>query len=248
MSRVALIDAGNSRLKWVLCGGGRLRPVAAAEGHGKEAIAELTSALPPPADLDGIWLSHVLGASFERGLCEALGRAGYGPPSVASVPTGGCGHGVRVAYNSPSQLGVDRFLAMVAARQHDCHCLVVDCGTAVTIDALSGDGGHLGGVILPGPALMQRSLLGAAHGVRRASDGPADVFATDTAAGVSAGTWHGVAAAIDRIGDQLASHWSEPPWRLITGGDAGRLLPLLGRDYQPCPDLVLRGLAVVAGC
>ncbi len=67
--------------------------------------------------------------------------------------------GVTIRYSDPSRLGVDRWLAMLAAHAASTKaCLVVDCGTALTIDKLTASGEHCGGYIIPGLALMRRSL------------------------------------------------------------------------------------------
>ena len=67
--------------------------------------------------------------------------------------------GVRNGYAKPAQLGSDRWAALIAAwHLVQRKCLVVDSGTATTIDTLSGQGEFVGGLILPGVELMQRSL------------------------------------------------------------------------------------------
>src|SRR5690606_5658142 len=129
-----------------------------------------------------------------------------------------------------------------------------DCGTAITVDALRGDGRHLGGLILPGPAMMRRALTTGTRGVRvddadgvAQAVGPLAPHATDTAAAVRAGTSWAAVAAIDRIVDALRGDLAEPVACLITGGDAGAVEPLLEVPYRLEPDLVLAGLAIVAG-
>ena len=67
--------------------------------------------------------------------------------------------GVTNSYRQPRRLGVDRWVAMIGAwSEFESSCLVVDAGTAVTIDAIDDTGQHLGGQILPGVALMARAL------------------------------------------------------------------------------------------
>ena len=67
--------------------------------------------------------------------------------------------GVSIQYEDPSRLGVDRWLAMLAAYSAvKGTCIIVDAGTALTIDVLAADGCHQGGYILPGLALMRASL------------------------------------------------------------------------------------------
>jgi type III pantothenate kinase len=101
-------------------------------------------------------------------------------------------------------------------------------------------------LILPGLALMRRSLLEGTAGVRPVGDADVSLLARNTAGAVAAGTLYAVVATVDRIGADLAAELGGRVEALLTGGDAPLLLPLLGRRWRHEPDLVLRGLAVLA--
>jgi len=154
--------------------------------------------------------------------------------------------GVTNTYKDPARLGADRWAALIAARARlpGAVC-VVDCGTALTIDALDGNGVYRGGVILPGLALMRDALL-RTQGVREVLGDAESPLAQSTADGVAAGTLFGLTGAIDRILDEQAMRLGDTPHILITGGDAQTLLARLRHAVQHTPDLVLEGVACIA--
>jgi type III pantothenate kinase len=155
---------------------------------------------------------------------------------------------VRNGYDLPATLGADRWCALIAARP-SAPCIIVDAGSAVTIDALSGDGTFMGGVILPGLDMM-RAVLDERTGLIRDTAGcDDDVLARTTASGVASGTLIGLAGAVDAIVAAQRDMLGAPAPALLCGGDGAKLLALLrSTPVTLTPDLVLRGLAVIAGC
>ena len=157
-------------------------------------------------------------------------------------------YGVSNAYTSPERLGADRWATLVAAHHlYPGPSCVVDCGTAVTIDAVAGTGEHLGGLILPGLTMMRQALVENTQGIGRVATGDVSLLARNTDDGVTAGTLYALVAALDRIVADVAAELDGEVALLLTGGDAGMLLPLLQDSWQHEPDLVLQGLAVIAG-
>lgn len=157
--------------------------------------------------------------------------------------------GVKNHYREPATLGADRWVALIAAHRMSTGPLsVVDCGTAVTIDALSAQGDFLGGVILPGLQLLRSSLVGATHEIREIDGDDTNCLGLSTADAVTGGSAFGLAGAIDRILTEQAKQLGRGVRVLITGGDATRVLPRLRVEVpvEHVPDLVLRGLALIA--
>jgi type III pantothenate kinase len=157
--------------------------------------------------------------------------------------------GVKNHYREPATLGADRWVALIAAHRMSTRSLsVVDCGTAVTIDALSAQGDFLGGVILPGLQLLRSSLVGATHEIREIKGNDTSCLGLSTADAVTGGSAFGLAGAIERILSEQAKQLGKDARVLITGGDATRVLPRLRVEtpVEHVPDLVLRGLALIA--
>ncbi len=242
-----LVDAGNTRLKWGVLEDGEIHDT----GHVLKAdIAEhglprLTTRLPRGADR--VFVSNVAGQGFATRLAGVL-SAHYGC-DVRFAQTAREAAGLRNAYDDVRQMGVDRWVAMVGAwREFGNALVVVDAGTAVTIDAIDASGQHLGGQILPGFGLMTRALGSAT------SDIPVferddwlvsrglDIFGSSTEAGVTRGAANAVAGAVDRAISVLRSNAYDPV-TVLTGGDASAMLQALADAPEHRPNLVLAGLA-----
>ncbi len=157
--------------------------------------------------------------------------------------------GVTNAYAQPALLGADRWAAMIAAWQAtgDVVC-VVDCGTAITLDLVDAGGVHRGGLILAGVTMMQQALCAHTADLPLPHDEPAPVsLATTTSGAISRGSLYAAAAAIERIATDMAASTGLQPAVVITGGDAQRLVPLLGLVARYDADMVLKGIAILAG-
>ena len=202
--------------------------------------------MPPATQL--IIVANVAGDTIEARLKELLrARAGITPELVAVRAEE---HGVRCAYADPSRLGVDRWIAVLAAHHHapGAAC-VVDAGTAATFDAVDAGGQHLGGLIMPGPRLLAAALdrntsdIGATLAVEETPRG-LDLLGKTTDAGVGHGSWLAVAAAIDRAVATVETALGERPTVYLTGGDASMLRGWLETEVEMRADLVLEGLAL----
>jgi type III pantothenate kinase len=239
-----LVDIGNTNLKWATRQSATLSELQTVQHFGGLPI-DLHATWDQLAVPDRVLVSNVGGEAvasiFERA-CRS-----YWDRSPAFAQTERSAHGVTIAYECPERLGVDRWLALVAAHQA-CKgpVLIVDAGTATTYDLLLGDGRHLGGLILPGIEMMRDSLLAGTHIPRVEPEEPDEPWAADTGAAVAAGSIQAPAALAERLCDLLAKQAGAHPELAVTGGDAERLLPALHRRARHQPDLVLQGLALIA--
>ena len=157
--------------------------------------------------------------------------------------------GVKNHYREPITLGADRWAALIAAHRMSTRPVsVVDCGTAVTVDALSAQGDFLGGVILPGLRLLRSSLVGATQEIREINGDDTSCLGLSTADAVTGGSAFALAGALERILIEQAKQLGKGFQVLVTGGDAVRVLPRLQVEapVEHVPDLVLRGLALIA--
>ncbi|HNP64753.1 MAG TPA: type III pantothenate kinase, partial [Woeseiaceae bacterium] len=152
-----LLDVGNSRLKWGVYEDGEIhRTGHISLGNIKEkGLSALTTKLPRNADV--VFASNVAGASFATRLSGVVGM--HCNADVHFARSERRGWGITNSYRQPRLLGVDRWVAMIGAyAEVKSACLVVDAGTAVTLDALDREGNHLGGQIIPGVETMLDSL------------------------------------------------------------------------------------------
>jgi type III pantothenate kinase len=155
------LDAGNTRIKWGVAQGTRWVAAGAVATAEPAALAEALEAAPGAALAIA---SNVAGAALQgelHRLCRDHGVA------LRVIRSEALQLGVANGYREPAQLGSDRWAALIAAhRAHRGHKLVVNAGTALTIDALTAEGRFLGGIIVPGPALMRASLDRGTAGLR----------------------------------------------------------------------------------
>lgn len=149
--------------------------------------------------------------------------------------------------DQPEKVGVDRLLAALAAyRLTGSACVVVDCGTAVTVDAVDAGGTFLGGAIFPGRDMMARALAEGAAQLPEVAIGPAEsVIGRNTEDAIRAGIVHGSDGALAALiaGAQAAA--GQGAVVILTGGDAPLPgSPVLRPGYKVRPDLVLAGLVM----
>lgn len=158
---------------------------------------------------------------------------------------------INVRVESPEQVGADRLLAAVAVnriREPGRAAIVVDAGSAITVDLVSEDGTFEGGVILPGFQMTARALAEGTDLLPLVEDAlvvdAPPVVGRSTVGAIRSGLfWGGVGAARELI-ERLARETSCKPQLFIAGGDAGRLAPFLDDDVQVIGDLVLSGIAI----
>ncbi|MBV6416451.1 MAG: Type III pantothenate kinase [Steroidobacteraceae bacterium] len=249
--RTLLLDVGNSRIKWALLQGERIgrQHAIAVRAHRGATLAPLLRALPPR--LGAIRIVSVARKEPTRRLTRALRRASGADVKV--LVTTARAAGVRCGYREPWRLGVDRWAAVVGAYHLDTPAraqVVVDVGTALTIDFVSRAGQHGGGVIVPSPGQMVAGLLRGTHGIRaraaRSRRRGQTLFARSTHEALLQGSRHAAAALIERACAQAAQRYGSAAVLTLTGGGVAELLPWLTRPYRVVPDLVLRGLARLA--
>ncbi|HSH42204.1 MAG TPA: type III pantothenate kinase [Arenicellales bacterium] len=237
-----VVDIGNSRLKWARVDRRGLGPGAAVERRGTlESLLEeaFAGTEPPSAAL----VCSVADEEFNSRLEEwMLARWRVRPrwfkaeDRTLEIVNG---------YPEPSQLGADRWAAVLGARGlHRPPLAVIDCGTALTLDVVDGDDRHLGGLIAPGVELARRSLLTNTARVRAAAEQAAGLLGRSTAECVANGTRLGLAGAVERWIRDVDERLGGVAW-LATGGAWPMLNAEIGHSLQYDPDLVLRGLARV---
>lgn len=243
-NRLLLVDIGNSRLKWGRAEAGRI--VAGGAFPTDETL---------PGRLDAEWLalprpgavhvSNVAGAGIAAQMEAWVADHWRVPVHFARSEAAACG--VSNGYDRPEQLGVDRWVALVAARRHyPPPVCVADAGTALTVDVLDGEGRHLGGLIAPGPALMKRALRLETRGVQATGGEAGDWLGRNTADGVENGCLRACAGLVETTWRDATERLGRAPALVVSGGAGESIARLLTLPYRLDPDLVLRGLLVLA--
>ena len=238
-----LIDAGNTRIKWALADDhaalGAWRSEGAALHAGLDRIAPEWAASGCTRAL----VSNVAGPVLGARIAAAL------PPGVqvewfASTLERA---GLRNGYREPARLGCDRFAAAIGARALAPHqdLIVATCGTATTVDAVRADGCFVGGMILPGLALMASSLARNTAQLPQIAAGraTAPLFGDNTDDAIAAGCLSAQAGAIERAVTGLGAQAC-----IVSGGAAASIAPALKVAHVVVDNIVLVGLQAAATC
>jgi type III pantothenate kinase len=153
---------------------------------------------------------------------------------------------IPVLTETPDQTGVDRVLNVAAAyEQMGKACVVVDAGTAITIDCCDNEGRFLGGAIAPGVKLMLDALhekTAQLPAVRFAA--PKDPFGRSTEEAILHGVYHGIRGMVKELAENYATELGQWPDIIATGGDADALFAEWELIHAIAPNLTLYGIAL----
>jgi len=161
-----------------------------------------------------------------------------------------CSHGVRNAYHAPGGLGADRWLGLLAARHLVAQdVIIVDAGSAITVDLMNSKGQHLGGAILPG---FNTSLERFKQILHRADFNHPDISKNDepgcsTEACIQIDYESTSEAVVERLIDRWYPRLATGAALIVTGGDAARLRQPRDREFRVVPDLVFEGMRLQMG-
>lgn len=252
---ILLIDVGNTRVKWAQLLDGNLTPQQALTHKGLDPKQWLNKLFRERFRPKRVLVANVAGADMTALIrSEAEHKWQVTPEFASSTPIAA---GVTNAYADASALGVDRWLAVIAAHDMGGAACVIDAGTAVTIDVVNAQGLHLGGLIIPGIDMMMSALLDRTSDIaQKARSRPAaaktdataavQIFTGSTGGAVANGALVALAATADRAATEAARQCGGAVRLLLTGGDAERLARAIQTKSELVSDLVLRGLAVLA--
>jgi type III pantothenate kinase len=238
--KVLAIDAGNTRVKWGLHEAGAWsRQGWVPTGQSAALAGALDDGV---REAQRILVSNVAGEDARVAISRAVARYSIAPQWLVATSEL-CG--VKSGYAKPEQLGSDRWAALIGAR-HLCAgpCLVINAGTTMTVDALSGDGVFLGGCIVPGLALMQDALARNTAQLELAA-GRFLYFPDNTADAIMSGAINALTGAIDRMLGYMQEAAGHEPLVVLSGGAADALEPHLRGRVERIDNLVLEGLVQV---
>jgi type III pantothenate kinase len=236
MTARLVADVGNTRIKWGLCLPDELRVAAVPPGESGpwgDQLAEWAIDGPTEWAVAGV---HPLRRAHLAAWLQAGGATVRVITDFRDVP-------IRVDVATPDKVGVDRLfnaVAAVARVPQGTPCVIIDAGSAVTVDLVDAAGTFRGGSIFPGLRLMARSLNQFTAQLPLVEDfAPADVPGRDTAAAIRAGVYHAVCGGIDRLVERMAIAGS----RVLLAGGSTELAPgLRCRPEVVGPALTLEGI------
>ena len=242
-----LLDIGNTRIKWA----------TQDQHHWFDGDALLHKGLvfsdvarKTWKDLDTperVIVANVAGPEIEKKVTTWVKRKWKLRVEFLRAQADMCG--VSNAYGQPERLGADRWASLLAAYVHyPGASIIVDCGTAITIDALAANGSHLGGLIIPGIDMMATALTDNAADIESDTLDSREVslLGSSTGSAVTGGVLYAAIAFIDRVCADLQPELDDKVQLIVSGGDAARIMPLLSLQPQYDKSLVLKGLAVYA--
>lgn len=236
---ILAVDSGNSRIKWGLHDGQSWIASGAVGRQETVRLNDTWKTLPAPAK---IVISNVAGELVRSEINVATTRWRVAPQWIVAQPAQ-CG--VTNGYTQPAQLGCDRWAALIGARLlHTGPALIVMAGTALTIDALTGDGKFLGGLILPGLDMMVETLSSKTAGIR-VERGELQMFPTSTRDAVWSAAIQATAGACERMRAAMEESGEAAPMLLLSGGAADAIEPWLPGPVNRIDNLVLEGLACI---
>lgn len=240
-----LLDVGNSRCKWGLWQDGKIDRTGVMDNEDLDDRRHWRFA----EAADHAVACSVAGDATTLALVDALSTENI---DVTLAKTTGEHAGVRCAYRDPTRLGVDRWMAVLAgSRLPQLPALVVDAGTALTIDAVDAEGNHAGGYIIPGIGLMQSALTSRTANIRvDAPEAIEEVFGASTSEAVRNGALVAASGAVMRSAAQLADMVGVDVGEIqfaFTGGDGELLAKAVNRECDFHANFVLEGLAIYAG-
>lgn len=234
------LDIGNSRAKWRLMRDDEIIGCGVLPTHGADwsSFFELSSYQPKR-----VRVSNVAGAEVASQVLSTVEKE-FGIEAEFALSSECVGE-VKSGYDQPVLLGVDRWLAVLAGWDlFRDRCIVIDAGSALTLDVIGSGGQHLGGYIVPGQKMLCDALFGGTSGVRASSLAASSLaLGSNTDLAVRNGCYAMSVAFIEKV---IASDYcGEAPMNIVlTGGDAESLLSDLPDSVLHKPDLVLDGLAI----
>lgn len=243
-----LMDFGNSCCKWAVDNGNDDLQVVAiqyATPSSTERVREILQAINLN-EVNQIHAVSVLGDDFDESFAAMLSQ--HCSCELIFYASQKEAFGITLSYDNVQSYGVDRYSAIVAAHHRVTgDKIVIDCGTATTIDVIDAQGVHAGGLILPGAHLMVKSLSKETIGIPDsdlASD--ASVLSNNTQSAVYSGCISMMQYGLYGIIKQLTTSDEDNTTLVITGG-ASHMLNHLPSNVlcERRPNLVLEGLQIM---
>lgn len=245
------VDVGNTQTVFGVFGGDALKErwrVATEAERTADELGALVDRLLELRDLDfdaidGVCLSSTVPTLVRE--YEAFAKRYLEAPILVVGP--GVRTGIPILYDNPHEVGPDRIVNAVAARErYGAPCIVVDFGTSTNFDAVSAAGEYVGGVLAPGIEISMEALFArAARLVKVDFAEPEAPIGKTTVEGLQAGLVYGFAGQVDGIVARMRGELGESARVIATGGLADLIAPHSSTIELVDPDLTLEGLRLV---
>ena len=245
------VDVGNTNVTLALFDGERLAADWRVTSHRERTADELAVELRQLFELRGFELSIVDGvviSSVVPNINPALVEASRRYLNCEPVMVGpGVKTGVRIRYENPKDVGADRIAnALAAYTKYGGPVIVIDFGTAVTYDAISGDGDYLGGAIAPGVDISLNALVSHTAMLRRVEAvAPDSVIGRNTVASIQSGLMWGFVAQVEGMVERMIGELGGKARVVATGGQAALIAELTHVIEATDPLLTLEGLRLI---
>jgi len=223
---LVLVDVGNTNTVFGIYRGDTLvrdfrlttNPERTADEHSALLLPLFQRAGLDPADAEAVVVSSVVPPLHPT--LERLAASLFHQPPLFIEP--GVKTGLQIRYDNPSEVGADRIVNSVAARElYGAPVIVVDFGTATTFDVVNAAGEYAGGIIAPGIGISAEALFAKASRLRRVDvKKPAQLVGRDTAGAMQSGFYYGYIGLVDGILERLVAEIPEIKNIVATGGQA----------------------------
>jgi type III pantothenate kinase len=239
-----VVDVGNTAIKWGRCSGDRVTDICSLPPNSVNAWQEQAAKWDLPSPI--LWL--ISGVHPQR--CSAIVEYAHRRGDRVQVLLSAASLPLRVPLEKPDHVGIDRLLDAVAAnsrRRAGTPAVVIDAGSAVTVDWLDEQGAFRGGAILPGLRLMAAALHEHTALLPLIAPPPnvPDSPGTSTIAAMNAGIFWAVAGGVRALVEQYAAGAKITPQLFLTGGD-GAVLHTVLPEAQLWPTMTLEGIRLSA--
>ncbi len=230
-----LIDSGNSRVKFAIHQNEQWQYLSAVNFEHPQFVEQCAQILQGHS-FDKIYLANVSKGKRAEQLELFLAQSTL---PIHQINTQAQLGNLKIAYPEPKQLGVDRFLSLLSASAESLPSIIISFGSALTLDVLTADGQHLGGLIAPSPEFQWRSMHDHFPGLFPELGSVQDL-AHNTADALTSGIALQTISLIERV---IAANNKTGNARIfLTGGAAKQWLDKLPAQCTYVPDIVFHGM------
>ncbi len=246
--RIVAVSVGNSRVRWCACDGEEPGDECALVVEAMGEAATLIGRLAEESEAEAVVIASVNRTAADE-LARRLREGGAGGGVTLDIYRVGEDVPVPIAtrLHPDAKTGIDRLLVALAAhRVLEQACIVVDAGTAITVDFVDGEGCFVGGAIAPGVRMALLALQEGTDALPGLTFDPpsGSPFGGNTEEAMQRGVFFGARGLVRLLVERYAEAYGAYPPIIATGGDAEALFAEDELVDRVVPDLLMRGIAI----